>query len=133
MGHGITFICNTCDKEYNISFGEGFLSFQCDFKKILYACPECGNWETANVDGFNHCIPEFRKEFKEMLKENTSDFCKKIIDSIEPIDLNKTCTNCGAKMKMYENLKINDKSTTPQLICKQCKSKLIYKWAYCWD
>ena len=133
MGCGNTFVCKKCKEEYRILLGEGMLSFFCDFKKILYACPECGNWETANVDCKEYTIAEFRKESKERLKKNTEDYYKEIIDNVEQVDHKKKCTNCGGIMKIYEDIEINDKSYAPNLVCRNCKSKLFYKSTYCWD
>ena len=133
MGCGCSFICKNCKEEYHVSLGEGMLSFFCDFKKILYVCPGCNNWEIANVDNKEYLNPELRKEFKEILKKNASDYWKEIIDEVEQVDHNKKCTNCGSIMKVYEDIKVNGKSSTPTLVCKKCKSKLSFDSVYCWD
>ena len=133
MGCGCTFTCNKCNKNYNISLGEGMLSFFLDSKNILYSCPNCGNWETRTVDYREYSSPEFRKESKEMLKKDSGDDFKEIIDNVEQVDHNKKCTTCGSIMKIYEDIKFNNNSYSPTLVCKNCKSKLFYKSSYCWD
>ena len=132
-GEGYTFFCKKCNKEYMISLGTGMLSYQCNFKNILYACPACGKWEVKSVDLIYCPFPDMRKDIKKIHKKHANKYCKKIIDSVEMEDHNKPCSNCGNIMNVYEVIRIENNSSVLKLVCKDCNSELKFAGFYCWD
>ena len=133
MGLGYIFTCKKCKERYDISLGVGMLSFELDFKKILYVCPECGNWENVEVDLRPISSPSLRKELKEITKKYANDYFKEFIDKVEQEDHNRKCSKCGVVMKNYEDIELEGNISSPKLTCKSCNSKLFFDSLLCWD
>ena len=123
MGMGIELKCSKCNKEDQLLFGIGFLSFQLNFKKVAYICSKCGNYEQRDVH-LHGDIEEIKKDIERMEKglplETKSKYVK--------------CSKCGNRMKKYEE-SCNSKGERilPKLFCKDCGGELVEGLNICWD